>query len=153
MKKFLKIAFITIALGAVIIQFIPVPLANPPVVKTIDAPAEVLNILRKGCFDCHSHETICPWYSKVAPVSWLMYRDINEARRKLNFSDWSYPDKKKKKKLGEMIEEIKDGEMPPWFYLIMHSDATLTGKEKATLELWVHSQVGSDSQEIDEHGK
>jgi hypothetical protein len=83
----------------------------------------------RACFDCHSNETVWPWYSHVAPVSWLSQRDVDEGRRKLNFSEWDRPQKEAR----ESGKSIRKGEMPPWFYRAIHPDARLTPAETQAL--------------------
>src|SRR5450759_484008 len=85
---------VVVALGA--IQLIPVDRTNPPVQKEMPAPPDVQAILRRSCYDCHSNETVWLWYSKVAPISWLVSRDVRQGRRELNFSDWTASEKQLK---------------------------------------------------------
>lgn len=119
------------------IQLVPVERTNPPIETDLPAPQEVASILRRACYDCHSNETVWPWYSKIAPVSWLVARDVNEGRKELNFSTWNRLSSKQQiKAVKESWEEIDDGEMPPWFYLIPHSDARLSTEELAILKAW-----------------
>ena len=70
-------------------QFIPVDTANPPVESDIPTSPAVKAVLRRACYDCHSHETVWPWYSRIAPMSWLLVRDVQEGRAELNFSTWN----------------------------------------------------------------
>ena len=103
----------------------------------IDAPARVKEILRRSCYDCHSNETVWPWYSYIAPASWLLEDDVAEGRAELNFSEWrGYDEKKKTKKMKEIWEEVKEGEMPQWYYIIMHSDAALSDADKQIIRDW-----------------
>lgn len=101
---------------------------NPPVTYTIawDSP-QTEQLARAACFDCHSNETRYPWYSSIAPVSWLVNQDINEGRRKMNFSTGS------KLFSDQMEEKIEKGEMPKPIYLPMHPDANLTPEQKQQL--------------------
>ena len=116
----------------VLIQLIPFghQHTNPAVTQepAWDSP-RTRELARRACFDCHSNETIWPWYASVAPVSWLTQRDVNGGRRHLNLSEWNKP----QRHAGHAVEEIKSGDMPPWFYLPMHSNARLTAEEKAAL--------------------
>jgi len=122
----------------IVIQLIPVQRTNPPVTADIEAPEAVKAILKTSCYDCHSHESTWPWYSKVAPVSWLVVHDVNEGREELNFSTWGeLPVDKQHKALEESIEEIEEGEMPMPVYLLTHKDATVTDAQLATLKAWV----------------
>ena len=101
------------------------------------APPEVAAVLRRACYDCHSNETVWPWYSHVAPVSWLLARDVREGRGELNFSTWdAYDAKKKTKKLKETAEEVTEGEMPPWFYAAVHRHAALSPADAERLRAW-----------------
>jgi cytochrome c551/c552 len=116
----------------VLIQVVPFGRqhTNPPVIQepAWDSP-QTRDLVQRACFDCHSNETVWPWYSNVAPVSWLNQRDVNGGRRHLNFSEWN----KVQKHAGHVIQEIKSGDMPLWFYLPMHSAARLSDAEKAAL--------------------
>lgn len=94
---------------------------NPPVRSDIPAPPSVKLIMRKACYDCHSNETAWPWYSNVAPVSWLVESDVREGRREVNFSEWgAYPSQTREVKLKEISEELHEEAMPPWYYSMVH---------------------------------
>ncbi len=83
----------------------------------------------RACFDCHSNETVWPWYASVAPLSWLLRRDVVEGRRELNFSEWDRPQKEGR----ESAKVMRKGEMPPWFYLMIQRKARLTAGETEAL--------------------
>lgn len=83
-------------------------------------------IVRIACFDCHSNETVWPWYSNVAPVSWLVERDVNEGRRHLDFTSWNQP----QQHAADIEHEVASGEMPKGFYLPMHPAARLSQADK-----------------------
>jgi hypothetical protein len=121
-----------VLLVAVLIQFIPFghDHTNPQSAKEPlwNSPA-TRELFRRACFDCHSNETTWPWYSNVAPVSWLLQRDVNGGRSHLNFSQWDHP----QRHATHVTTEVKQGDMPPWFYLPMHSAARLTAPEKQAL--------------------
>ena len=127
----LRILLWAIIVG-VVIQVVPFGRqhTNPPIVKepAWDSP-QTRALAKRACFDCHSNETTWPWYSSVAPVSWLTQRDVNGGRRHLNFSEWNTP----QRHAGHAAEEIQKGDMPLWFYLPMHPAARLTPAEKAAL--------------------
>lgn len=134
MIRRILIALVVVFLG---IQLVPVARTNPPVTATIDVPPAVHSILVRSCFDCHSNETQWPWYSKVAPVSWLVAKDVREARKKLNFSTWDqYNARRAAHKIREIREELEEGAMPLPNYLRMHPLARLSEGEVATLEEW-----------------
>ena len=142
MKGFIRWSFVRrVLLGAVLvlaaIQFVPVDRSNPPVETEIPAPENVRAVLRRACYDCHSNETLWPWYSRVAPVSWLVARDVREGRKELNFSTWNlYEEKRRLRKMKETREEVAGGEMPPWFYVAIHRDAVLSAGDVALLNAW-----------------
>lgn len=116
---------------------------NPPVTAEIQAPPEVTAVLRRACYDCHSHETVWPWYSGVAPVSWLVAHDVDEGREKLNFSTWGAYDRRRKvKKLKETAEQVTEGEMPPWYFTLMHPDARLGTRDEELLLAWTAAETG-----------
>jgi Haem-binding domain len=122
------------ALVFVAIQLVPVDRSNPPVEGEMPAPPEVREVLRRACYDCHSNETVWPWYSHVAPVSWLLARDVSEGRREVNYSRWSsYSPKRQAKLRKETWKEVEEGEMPPWYYLPMHPAARLDEADRARL--------------------
>ncbi|HEX5012365.1 MAG TPA: heme-binding domain-containing protein [Planctomycetota bacterium] len=126
---------IALILGA--LQFVPVDRSNPPVTAEIPASPEARAVLRRACYDCHSNETVWPWYSRVAPVSWLVARDVHEGREEVNFSTWDrYTTKEAVKKLKESWEEVAEGEMPPWFYVPVHRDSVLSAEDRAVLRNW-----------------
>ena len=122
------------------IQLIPVWLLqnNPPVVKepTWDSP-QTRDLAKRACFDCHSNETTWPWYSRVAPVSWLVVLDTVRGRRNLNFSEWGVArtgsEGDERRGGGEMGETILSGSMPPAIYIPTHPQANLTDAEKQQL--------------------
>lgn len=129
-KIILWLALLAVAGGLlmVLVGTVAVARENPPVTHTIqwDSP-QTEALARRACFDCHSHETVWPWYSYVAPVAFLVAHDVEEGREEMNFST-GY-----KLNGGEMAEQIEDGEMPPRIYLPTHPEANLTSQEKETL--------------------
>lgn len=112
---------------------------NPPVSgePAWDSP-ETRALAQRACFDCHSNETVWPWYSNVAPVSWLVYRDVMEGREKLNFSEWGVS---RQEDLNEIIEVIREGEMPMPIYLIQHPEARLSAEEQQALIAGLQSSL------------
>jgi hypothetical protein len=135
--KLLVQSLIVLCLIIAIIQFFPISRTNPPVESEIPASDEVRSILRRACYDCHSNETIWPWYSRVAPVSWLVASDVREGREKLNFSRWnSYSEKKQTKLLKDIREEVEEDEMPPITYRMMHKDARINAEATSALKAW-----------------
>ena len=103
---------------------------NPPVVEE---PAwdstQTRALAQRACFDCHSNETAWPWYSNIAPPSWLLARHVTEGRESMNFSDWGNYSVRTTK----VIQQIEAGKMPPASYLPLHPEARLSAAEKAQL--------------------
>jgi hypothetical protein len=131
-KKTILWFVIAIVLVGLLIQLVPLPGRgnNPPVTTEPkwDSP-QTRTLVKRACFDCHSNETVWPWYSYVAPVSWLVYRDTMAGRSRLNFSEWN----NRQRGAGELVRVIQEGEMPPAIYLPMHPSAQLTNAEKQQL--------------------
>ena len=137
MRKVLRWLLLGILLALIVAQFVPVERSNPPVEAEVPAPANVRAVLHRACYDCHSNETRWPWYSHVAPVSWLVAHDVHEARKHLNFSTWNqYNPKRQTRKLNEVWEEVDEGEMPLSYYLAVHRDAALSDADRALLREW-----------------
>ena len=125
----------------VVIQLVPMGTKrNPPESAPADLPPKVAAILDRSCFDCHSHRTRWPWYSRVAPSSWLLSHHVGEGREELNFSTWGDLSPTDKTRALESIREvIEDREMPPRSYLWIHRDARLTQEDQAVLRGWLDS--------------
>ncbi len=124
------------------IQLVPVDRANPPADGPMALPAgEAGRILEAACMDCHSHETVWPWYARVAPAKFLLANHVNEGRRALNFSTWGQrtPDRQDHK-LEEIVEMVESGEMPEGSYTWMHPEARLTDAERQVLVEWAEAE-------------
>jgi hypothetical protein len=102
---------------------------NPPVLQEPNWDAQTRAIAQRACFDCHSNETVWTWYSNIAPVSWLVQRDVDQGRDELNFSEWEAGENDAE----DIAEVILEGEMPLPIYLIMHPEARLSEAEKMQL--------------------
>jgi hypothetical protein len=139
-RRMLKYTVIALVLLLVAIQFVQPERTNPPVdpSSTFEAVAkpgpEVASLLRRACHDCHSHNTVWPWYAYVAPVSWLVVDDVKTARRNLNFSQWNLlGPEMSRTRLREACQEVREGAMPLWNYRLMHPEARLTAEDKKTI--------------------
>ena len=105
-------------------------------------PAHVATTLRRACYDCHSNETRWPWYSRVAPVSWLVIHDVTEGRGRVNFSEWgTYNAFDRADMLDEACELARKGEMPLRPYLFLHPDAKLTPTDVDALCNWTRAEA------------
>ena len=82
----------------------------------------------KACFDCHSNETVWPWYSNIAPFSWRLQNHVDEGSAKLNFSEWGTGEQE----VEHIVGVVREGEMPPWDYLPLHPEARLSDAETST---------------------
>jgi len=112
--------------------------------KIVFIPDSVMYVLKNTCFDCHSNNTIYPWYSNVQPVGWLMARHIRKGREELNFSEFgSYSTRRQLSKLNGITNSINDDIMPLSSYKLMHKNSILSTYEKEMLIKWV--QQASDS--------
>ncbi len=147
MKKVLKIIAVVFVVAFIAVQFYRPDRTNPPIVEaetleaTVQVPENVAAILKRSCSDCHSNQTVYPWYSNVAPFSRLLSNHIEEGRRELNFSIWAtYDARKKKRKLDEICEQIEIGEMPFNQYLWLHRDAQLSEDDKKLLCEWTTAE-------------
>jgi len=137
MKKWLKRTGLAVIVLLGAMQFVPVSRVNPTERSEAPRPAEVQALLQRACFDCHSNETRWPWYSYVAPVSFLIARDVREARRELNFSVWNqYNERRKARKFKEIVEQVEKKKMPQWYYVLVHPEAKLSDAERETIMNW-----------------
>ena len=142
MKK--KIWMTVIILGILLVIFVFLPIGrdhtNPPVVQepNWDSP-QTRELAKRACFDCHSNETVWPWYSNLNPVAWMLQDHVNEGREALNFSEWNrgFDD------VDEIGEVIHEGEMPLANYLALHREARLTPQEKELLIQGLMATVGN----------
>lgn len=142
-KKKSLIALLILVIIFLAIQVIPVSRENPEVNLGLDFSenSQVRRILVNSCYDCHSHETTWPWYSRIAPASWLVASDVEEAREHLNFSKWELlSEEKQAHAREEIVEEIEKGEMPLNIYLIMHPDAALDDSDKQIIKNWAQTK-------------
>lgn len=145
-----RLIWLVIILLIVIIQLIPnhkpeVILSNDnDLIYNNKLPESVESILRTSCYDCHSNESKYPWYSYIAPVSWLVIRDIKVGREELNFSEWESQSKMDKaKNIDKIIDEVSDEQMPMSIYTLIHSDAKLKAEDRQQLVDWADSYAES----------
>lgn len=140
-KKWIRRLAVVVIVLLAAVQLIPVERTNPAVEGDVTAPSEVKAILRRSCYDCHSNETRWPWYAYVAPVSWLLARDVKEGRREVNFSIWNqYTGARRARKFKEIVEQVEGNKMPQWYYVLLHPDAKLSAGDKAAIVAWAKGQ-------------
>jgi hypothetical protein len=144
-KKILNLKNISIAIIAflVVIQFFRIdktkPVTNPEsdFIYIEKPPADIAQKIKTACYDCHSNETVYPWYANIAPVSWMLQSHIIEAREHINFSEWeNFPGGKRGHFKEECAEEITSGEMPLKSYTLIHKDARMDESEIEKLAEW-----------------
>jgi len=127
-----------------LLQFVQIDVPPPPKSTPNDeikAPKEVMSLLKKSCYDCHSNNTKWPWYSKVSPISWQVASNVKHGRAWLNFSTWSKYNEEKKQKIYKGIVNALNIKMPPAEYLLIHKEARLTPKERKLLQDWAKSNI------------
>ncbi len=135
-----KLIIVVIVGVFISMQLIPLNQVNPKIIQDIAAPAKIDQILRTSCYDCHSNETVWPWYSRIAPGSFLITRDVIEGRKHINFSEFSELDAFDSTDIAEeIIEVLEDGAMPILPYLLLHPGASLSDSEKQALKIWAES--------------
>ena len=140
MKKIILWLLAAAAVIFVLIQFVPFghDHTNPAVVSEPNwSSTDARALVKKHCFQCHSNETEWPWYSKIAPASWLVSMDVIEGRGKFNFSDWN----NNPGELDEMTEAIQGGEMPPIQYWIFHPNSRMNDQQKQELIQALESSI------------
>lgn len=102
--------------------------------KTEKVPANVAAILKVSCYDCHSNNTLYPWYSVLQPGAWFMAQHIKKGKEELNFDEFNnYSKRRKKAKIKSIISQIEKDEMPLKSYRMMHGNARLSADEKKEL--------------------
>jgi hypothetical protein len=153
MGKLFKWIVIVVGCLFVLIQFVRPARTNPAIDESQTIAArmqltpEVKDILDRSCRDCHSNQTVWPWYTNVAPVSWWLSSHVNEGRQNLNLSEWGKlaPDRQERK-LRQICDEVSDGVMPLSSYLPMHPKAKLSEQDKKTLCDWTEAERARLSQ-------
>lgn len=145
-KKIFKGLFYLLLLAFVIIQFFR-PAKNKSEgtskndISTLYAvPQDVQDILKTSCNDCHSNNTVYPWYAEIQPVAWWLNSHIEDGKKDLNFSEFAtYRIRRQYKKLEEINELVKENEMPLDSYLWIHKDAKLSDQQKLTIANWAEA--------------
>jgi len=120
------------------LQFIRPALTNPPVTADLQVPADVKQILRTSCYNCHSNETKLPWFDQIVPAYWIAARDVREGRRHLNFSEiGKLPAAQQRAALYESVSQIELGAMPMPAYERVHPEAVITQEQLAALKKYL----------------
>jgi hypothetical protein len=140
--KTLRIIFFSLVGVFLVIQLVPYGRdhTNPSsrVEPKWDKP-ETRALARRACFDCHSNETVWPWYSRVAPASWLLMHDVQTGRHEMNFSEWDKP----QDEADHAAKMVNRGKMPLKKYLLLHPDARLSQAARDSLEVGLTLTIGT----------
>ncbi|MDD5360103.1 MAG: heme-binding domain-containing protein [Sulfurovaceae bacterium] len=134
MKFWISFLIFFLAIQFIVVECKSNITSNPK--DEIIAPTNIKEILKRSCYDCHSNNSIIPWYGNVAPISWYVRSHINDGRKVLNFSTFNTLPKDKQQKKYEKIEESIVIRMPLSTYLWIHSDAKLSDEDKKILKEW-----------------
>jgi hypothetical protein len=142
-RQLLLVLASAILLAGIAIQFVPVARTNQLGSGDPNAPRDVMWILRRACYDCHSYETRWPIWAYVAPISWRVVDDVERARRVLNFSDWMTHTPQNRAALRMMVSSATSAHrMPAWYYVSLHPDAKLSSADLTALRRWADMSDG-----------
>lgn len=136
MKRFLMILAIVFVVAQFIRPDTSLPQRDPQndLIAVTQPSSEVSDLLRASCYDCHSSETVYPWYVNITPVNWWLQDHVNEGRKEFNMSEWaSFTPKRKLKKAKESVEMLENEEMPLPSYTWTHPEAKLSAAQRASL--------------------
>ena len=131
-KKIALGVLIGLIVGGILIQFLPYghDHTNPPVTAEPQWNSQqTRGLAARACYDCHSNQTTWPYYSNIAPLSWLIQHDVEEGRSRLNFTEWNQP----QREVDNAARQVQRGAMPQWYYVMLHPTANLTPAEKQAL--------------------
>lgn len=150
MKKIFKTLGYILLVVLIIIQFFRPTKntaavdANKQISAVMPVPQNVQTILAKACNDCHSNNTAYPWYSNFQPVAWWLNEHVVDGKKHLNFDEYAtYRPRRQYHKMEEVIEMVKEGEMPLESYTIIHKNANLTQDEKVAITGWAQMVMDS----------
>jgi len=148
LKKLEWVAALAVSVVLLAVQLVLVNRTNPPSLGTLAAPPQIDATLKRACYDCHSNETRWPWYSRVVPLSWFIVHDVTLGRKEVNFSEWGiYYSATRRRKLEWMGRALREENMPPWSYRLLHPGGRLTEAERAALQRWIESALATPSTE------
>ena len=142
--KIVKIIALVLLIAFVGIQFIPTTRNQSDLVPETDfmlvndVPETIKKKLQSSCYDCHSNNTVYPWYNKVQPAAWFLEDHVTEGKAELNFNEWAdYSDRRKKSKLKSIISRVEDNEMPLSSYTLIHKNARFSEDDKKNVISWM----------------
>ncbi len=144
-------ALVRLVLAGVIVLFLAIQAipygrnhTNPPVrmEPPWDSP-QTRELVVRACYDCHSNETVWPWYSNIAPLSWIIQQHVDEGRKKVNYSRWDLPQEES----DDSAETVQEETMPPWNYVILHPRAKFSSAERQALIRGLETTFGKKERE------
>jgi hypothetical protein len=143
-----------IAAGALVgvAQVVRFPHTNPPVHGDLVAPVAIKDLLRGACYDCHSNETQWPWYSNLAPASWLVHHEVEDGRQRLNFSDWAEyaaDAETAVQKLTQISQLVASQDMAPWYYRLLRPRGRLSAAQREGVVGWAERAAGEQRRRSD----
>ena len=144
-KKIVLGVLIGLIAGGILIQFLPYghDHTNPPVAAEPQWDSQqTRDLVTRACYDCHSNQTTWPWYSNIAPVSWLIQHDVEEGRSRLNYTEWNRP----QRETEDAARQVQRGAMPRWYYVMLHPAANLTSTEKQALIQGLQASLSGGAQ-------
>ena len=131
------------------LQAIQIDIPNPPShidpADEIQAPKEIMAMLRTSCYDCHSYQTKMPWYGHISPFSLEVKSHIKEGREAVNFQEWGNYDEAKKQKIYKGIVKTINFRMPLPMYLMVHEDAKLDRAQREKIKKWAQSHLKEEA--------
>ena len=138
---------VVVLVGLAVLQMAVPARTNPAVDPALEltaasAPRPVVDVIRRACYNCHSSETVWPWYARVPPSSWLVVSDVNEGRGQLNFSRWAtYNPYDRADLLDKICQDVSEKKMPLWQYRLVHPAARLSSDEVAAICAWTKEEA------------
>lgn len=146
----IKKILIVLLVAFIVIQFfrpaknINTAIAANNITKVFSVPDSVHSILKTSCYDCHSNNTYYPWYAAIQPAAWWLQDHVNEGKKEVNFDEFAtYSPRRQYKKFEEIIEQVKEEEMPLSSYTLIHRNAKLSKLQSARLTNWANEQQES----------
>jgi hypothetical protein len=148
MQRRWKLAGLGVISILVLLQFFQPESNSAPVDPEVDMlvlvspPEQVRDLIRNSCYDCHSNQTVYPWYNRISPVSWYLNKHIRDGKEELNFSDFGLLDKAEKiGALSDFCDALDAGTMPLPSYLLIHKKARLSEEDREALCLWSEKEA------------
>ena len=115
--------------------------SDTPLLAGAELDPKVFEVIQRACQNCHSEKTVWPWYSHIAPMSWLVEGDVSQARSHMNLSHWSeYTVEEQQDLLARIGSAVRRREMPPARYTMIHPDGKLSPTERENVYRWAHAE-------------